>query len=166
MEAVRNWVVYHFHDTSDTSPPKSTQDVDDNRTLRPDAANLAAFLYRLQQQHHEAFRRIAEHVQRIAPFFAEFRLAPLAARPDKIKFEWRQRDSDAYFDAASLSDGTLRFICLATLLLQPRHLMPSVIYRRAGTRATPGGIDSLGRNAAGSLGLVADFSRDSVRHLA
>jgi predicted ATPase len=43
MRGVRNWVVYHFHDTSDTSPPKLTQDVDDNRTLRPDAANLAAF---------------------------------------------------------------------------------------------------------------------------
>ena len=66
-------------------------------------------------------------MQRIAPFFAEFRLAPLAARPDKIKLEWRHRGSDAYFDGASLSDGTLRFICLTTLLLQPRHLMPSVI---------------------------------------
>ena len=119
--------MYHFHDTSDTSPPKLTQDVDDDRVLKPDAANLAAFLYRLQQQHHEAFRRISERVTRIAPFFAEFRLAPLAARPDKIKLEWRHRDSDAYFDGASLSDGTLRFICLATLLLQPRATMPSVI---------------------------------------
>ncbi len=127
MQGVRNWVVYHFHDTSDQSPPKLTQDVDDNRTLRPDAANLAAFLYRLQQQYRDAFRRITEHVQRIAPFFAEFRLAPLAARPDNIKLEWRQRGSDAYFDGASLSDGTLRFICLAALLLQPRHLMSSVI---------------------------------------
>jgi len=27
--------------------------------------------------------------------------------------------SDAYFKASTLSDGTLRFICLATLLLQP-----------------------------------------------
>ena len=64
-----------------------------------------------------------------APFLAEFRLAPLAAHPDKIKFEWRQRGSDAYFDGATLSDGTLRFICLATLLLQPRHLVPSVILK-------------------------------------
>ena len=41
--------------------------------------------------------------------------------------EWRHRGSDAYFDAASLSDGTLRFIAMATLLLQPVHLRPSVI---------------------------------------
>jgi predicted ATPase len=127
MQNVRDWVVYHFHDTSETSPPKLTQDVDDDRVLRPDAGNLAAFLYRLQQQWPDEFRRITEHIQRIAPFFAEFRLAPLAARPDKIKLEWRHRDSDAYFDGASLSDGTLRFICLAALLLQPRGSMPSVI---------------------------------------
>ncbi len=127
MQGVRDWVVYHFHDTSETSPPKLTQDVDDDRVLRPDAANLAAFLYRLQRQRPDEFRRITEHIQRIAPFFAEFRLAPLAARPDKIKLEWRHRQSDAYFDGASLSDGTLRFICLAALLLQPRFSMPSVI---------------------------------------
>ncbi len=33
--------------------------------------------------------------------------------------------SDAYFNAHALSDGTLRFICLATLLLQPE--LPSTI---------------------------------------
>lgn len=103
------------------------QDMEDNRSFRPDAANLAAFLYRLQLQFPDEFRRITEAVQRIAPFFAEFQLAPLTLQPNKIKLEWRQRDSDAYFDGASLSDGTLRFICLATLLLQPRALMPSMI---------------------------------------
>ena len=41
--------------------------------------------------------------------------------------EWRHRGSDAYFDASSLSDGTLRFIALATLLLQPKRLRPTVI---------------------------------------
>src|SRR5260370_38864896 len=35
--------------------------------------------------------------------------------------------SDQYFDAASLSDGTLRFIVLATLFLQPEQFRPSVI---------------------------------------
>jgi len=35
--------------------------------------------------------------------------------------------SDQYFDVSSLSDGTLRFICLATLLLQPTQKRPSPI---------------------------------------
>jgi predicted ATPase len=36
-----------------------------------------------------------------------------------IQLEWRQKDSDYPFLASHLSDGTLRFMCLATALLQP-----------------------------------------------
>lgn len=116
---VRNLVVYHFHDTSDTSPTKQTVDVDDNRFFRPNAANLPAYLYWLQEKHPVQFRHIEEHVRLVAPFFEQFVLAPSRLNEKKIKLEWRQKGSDAYFDAYSLSDGTLRFICLAALLLQP-----------------------------------------------
>lgn len=116
---VRNLVVYHFHDTSDTSPAKQMADVDDNRFFRPDAANLPAYLYWLQEKHPVQFRHIEEHIRLVAPFFARFMLAPSKLNENKIKLEWQQKGSDAYFDAYSLSDGTLRFICLATLLLQP-----------------------------------------------
>lgn len=115
----RNLVVYHFHDTSDTSPAKQTADVDDNRLFRPDAANLPAYLYWLQEKHPVQFRHIEEHIRLVAPFFEQFVLAPSQLNEKKIKLEWKQKGSDAYFDAWSLSDGTLRFICLATLLLQP-----------------------------------------------
>ena len=54
-------------------------------------------------------------------------MEPLALNEDRILLEWRHRRSDDYFDAASLSDGSLRFIALATLLLQPKELRPSVI---------------------------------------
>ncbi len=116
---VRNLVVYHFHDTSDSSPAKQTSDVEDNRFFRPNAANLPAYLYWLQEKHPVQFRHIEEHIRLVAPFFDKFVLTPSKLNEKKIKLEWRQKDSDAYFDAYSLSDGTLRFICLATLLLQP-----------------------------------------------
>jgi len=117
---VRNLVLYHFHDTSDTSPAKQTADVDDNRFLRPNAANLPAYLYWLQEKHPVQLRHIEEHIRLVAPFFEHFVLAPSKLKENKIKLEWRQKGSDAYFDAYALSDGTLRFICLATLLLQPQ----------------------------------------------
>src|SRR5580658_5918270 len=37
--------VYHFHDTSDTASVKGTCELEDNRVLRPQAENLAAFLF-------------------------------------------------------------------------------------------------------------------------
>lgn len=116
---VRNLVVYHFHDTSDSAPARQTSDIEDNRFFRSDAANLPAFLYWLQEKHPVQFRHIEEHIRLVAPFFERFVLAPSRLNERKIKLEWRHRGSDAYFDAHSLSDGTLRFICLAALLLQP-----------------------------------------------
>ena len=122
-----SWRAYHFHDTSPTSPIRKTADVDDNRFLRHDGANLAAFLYFLSHKHEEAYDLIRRTVRLVAPFFDDFRLQPRALNEDKIRLEWRHLGSDAYFDASSLSDGTLRFIVLATLLLQPGSLRPSVI---------------------------------------
>ena len=121
------WRRYHFHDTSATSPMKRTGDVDDNRSLRPDGSNLAAFLYYLGEKHPGSYGLIRRTVKLVAPFFDDFRLAPQALNEDKIRLEWRHLGTDAYFDAASLSDGSLRFIALATLLLQPAELRPSVI---------------------------------------
>jgi predicted ATPase len=118
---------YHLHDTSSTSPMRKTAEVHDNRFLRPDAANLPAYLYYLRERRVESYRLIERAVQRVAPFFDEFRLEPLRLNPDNIKLEWRHKRSDQYFDASSLSDGTLRFIALATLFLQPEEDPPSLI---------------------------------------
>lgn len=117
--------MYHFHDTSDTAAVKGTGDVDDNRVLRPQADNLASFLYWMQQKKPDHFRNIEDTLRQIAPFFEEFRLAPSKLNESKIRLEWKEKGSDAYFNASSFSDGTLRFLCLATLLLQPE--LPAVV---------------------------------------
>lgn len=121
------WRLYHFHDTSSTSPMKKTADINDNRYLRPDGSNLAAFLYYLREKHQESYSLIRRTVKLIAPFFDDFLLEPQKLNPEKIRLEWRHRNSEAYFDASSLSDGSLRFIALATLFLQPEGYRPSVI---------------------------------------
>jgi predicted ATPase len=111
--------VYHFHDTSPSARVKQIGDVDDNVALRSDAGNVAAFLYRLQVTDPSTFRNIVDTVRLVAPFFGGLDLRPDRLNPGKIKLEWNEKGSDAYFDAHALSDGTLRFLCLATLLLQP-----------------------------------------------
>ena len=121
------WRLYHFHDTSANSPMKKTADVNDNRYLRPDGSNIAAFLYYLREKHASSYGVIRRAVQRVAPFFDDFLLEPQKLNPDKIRLEWKHKKTDAYFDAASLSDGTLRFMALATLFLQPDEYRPTVI---------------------------------------
>lgn len=121
------WRVYHFHDTSPTSPMKKRADIGDNRFLRSDGSNLASFLYFLQQKQESSYTLIRNTVQRVAPFFDDFLLEPTLLNENKIPLEWRHKNSDKYFNASSLSDGTLRFIALATLFLQPKAYRPSVI---------------------------------------
>ena len=118
---------YHFHDTSFHSPIKKTSNLHDNRSLRQDGSNLASFLYLLRERHKASYRLIRNTVRQVAPFFDDFVLEPLALNPDTIRLEWRHRNSDDYFDAASLSDGTLRFMALAALLLQPAELRPGIV---------------------------------------
>lgn len=113
--------VYHFHDTSADAPVKRLVSTVDNLSLRNDAGNLAAYLFRLKNSEvpaeQSAYRRILGAIRLVAPFFRDFALEPDSQ--DRILLRWRQQDSDAVFSANQMSDGTLRFVCLATLLLQP-----------------------------------------------
>jgi predicted ATPase len=118
LNAMQSWKVYHFHDTSPSAKMKQTGDLNDNMILRPDASNLAAFLYLLRETSSDNYQQIVATIRLVAPFFDDFVLRPNPFNPDKILLEWREKGSDTYFNAYTLSDGTLRFICLATLLLQ------------------------------------------------
>jgi predicted ATPase len=122
------WQIYHFHDTSENSPIKKNSDINDNRILRPDGSNLPAYLLFLKTCHSDSYQIIRKIIQRVTPFFEDFRLEPSRLNETKIRLEWIHKSSpDQYFDVASLSDGSLRFICLATLLLQPESRRPSTI---------------------------------------
>ena len=124
---MQQWRVYHFHDTSDTSFVKQRHAINDNSFIRPDARNLAAFLYLLKQIHPAHYRKIVNTIRLAAPFFGDFYLRPQPDNKDLIELEWTEKGQDIPFKAHHLSDGTLRFICLTTVLLQPEEYQPSSI---------------------------------------
>jgi predicted ATPase len=124
---IPNWRVYQFHDTSPSSRIKAENNVADCETLLHDASNLAAFLYHIQENHTAEYQKIIRAVQRIAPYFKDFELKPKEQNNEQIVLRWKQKDYDGVLIPSQLSDGTLRFICLATLLLQPDELQPSII---------------------------------------
>lgn len=119
-ESVSSWVVYHFHDTSMFAPMRRDQSVRDWQQLRPDASNIAAFLLHLRERHPETYGLIRDTVRMIAPFLDDFVLRPQEkGGRELVRLEWSQKGSDFPFQPNQLSDGTIRFICLATALLQP-----------------------------------------------
>jgi len=123
---MKGWRQYHFHDTGPTAKVKGDQKSNDDLRLKPAAENLAPYLVKLNKHFPEAYERIVDTIKLAAPFFGGFVIRdPL---PEKIELEWfEQTDPDTPYKAHVLSDGTLRFICLTTLLMQPSHLLPDTV---------------------------------------
>jgi predicted ATPase len=125
--AISDWMIFHFHNTSDRAPIKRDGNPYDNEYLRPDGENLAAFLYMLYRKEPDVYSRICDTVRLAIPFFDDFVLKPEEFKNGEsaIKLFWKQKDSDYVLWPHQLSDGSLRFICLVAALLQPKP--PSTI---------------------------------------
>ena len=119
--------VFHFHDTSPTARVRQHCYVGDARWLMPDAANLAAVLHRLKLQNEGIYGQIVATIRQIAPFFDDFDLEPTGAGNSNVILNWRHRESDLIFGPHQLSDGTLRAMCLISLLMQPADQLPLLI---------------------------------------
>ena len=122
--------VFQFHDTSNTAKARDRCFVDYAKSLRGDAGNLAAFLRMLKN--HESFseyyQRIVRHIQQVMPQFGDFDLEPIPGNADYVRLNWTDSSDREYlFDPYQISDGSLRYMALTTLLLQPPELLPKFI---------------------------------------
>jgi predicted ATPase len=132
--SVRWWLgglnFFHFHDTSMASPLRTNARVEDNRYLRSDGSNLAAYLWNLQEsteaEAQTAWRRITGLVRRIAPMVKALQPTPVGAKGKAVRLDWID-DQDQVFGAHQLSDGTLRAIALVAALAQPTGRLPRFV---------------------------------------
>jgi predicted ATPase len=125
-QSVSGWTVYHFHDTSNNAPMRRYEIVQDSTRLRADAANIAPFLLSLKTTDFIAYTSILDAIRLVIPFFNDFVLTPTyRGEKEVVNLSWTQKGSDYPMQPYHLSDGSIRFICLATALLQPNP--PSTI---------------------------------------
>lgn len=117
--------VFQFSDSSPLSPMRNASTVESAHYLQSEANNLASFLYYLKTSYPTSFRRITEYVRDVVPQFRDFYLEP---ERGYISLKWVDNSANDYvLSADQFSDGSIRFIALATLLLQPEETMPFVI---------------------------------------
>ena len=120
VDAITSWKIYHFHDTSVTAGMRHYEIVQDNKYLRFDASNIAPYLLRLKKQHADVYQEILNSVRLVMPFFDKFILESESfGEKRKVNLSWLQKGSDYPMQPHLFSDGSIRFICLATALLQP-----------------------------------------------
>ncbi len=121
----RGCKVYQFHDSSNEGPLRQASPVNSANYLQAEGNNLASFLYLLKQNYPIEYKRIVSHVKMVVPQFRDFYLEP---QNNYISLNWVDTSLNDYvFNSHQLSDGSIRFIALATLLLQPNKIMPNVI---------------------------------------
>lgn len=115
---------FHFHDTGRRSPFASEcHIVNDAYTLYSHGENIAPILFRIQKEKSLLYQRIVKIVQSVAPYFSDFYFNVSTA--DTIRLQWRDKYSEMIYGPNDLSDGTIRFIALTTLFMQP--ILPSVV---------------------------------------
>lgn len=133
-KAINYWLTqltfFHFHDTSLTSALRTHARAEDDRYLRSNGNNLAAYLLRLQTSDDEAdsaaWRRIQDLVRRIVPAVKELCPTLLPNRNGSVRLDWMD-DRDERFGVHQLSDGSLRAIALITALAQPPDRLPKFV---------------------------------------
>lgn len=115
---------YHFHDTGRTSPFTHTSNIyNDSNYLYVHGENIAAFLYGIHDNYPKTYRIIRRVIQSVAPYFNDFYFNP--NENGDLRLQWRDKYSDITYGPTDFSDGTIRFVALTTLFLQPKP--PAVI---------------------------------------
>lgn len=129
LDLLRRCQVFQFHDTSSTAKIRNPGYINDNRYLRGNAGNLAAFLYAMQakEETRPYYNRILQHIGEVIPGFGDFVLQPTALNSEYIKLDWQERGVSYQFGPHQLSDGSLRFMAMTALLLQPLQTLPGLI---------------------------------------
>jgi len=164
---------YHFHDTSSKSPFTTMSNIEnDIYYLYSDGANLAAFLFRIRENEKIVYNRIIKTIQSIAPYFSDFHLLPNSE--NYVRLQWKDKFSDTIYGTTDLSDGTIRFIALTVLFLQPTlpdtiiidepelGLHPSAISKLAGMIKSVSAKDCQVIIATQSTDLISHFSPESI----
>jgi predicted ATPase len=117
--------VYQFHDSSASGPLRQSSTVESAQYLQSEGNNLASFLYFLRENYPDSYHRIESYVRLAIPQFQSFYLEP---NRNYISLRWKDTLLNDYvFTVDQFSDGSIRFIALATLLLQPAETMPGII---------------------------------------
>ena len=117
--------VYQFHDSSAEGPLRQSCPVETANYLQSHGNNLPSFLLFLRNNYKDSYKRIVDYVRDVVPQFQDFYLEPVN---NFVSLRWIDNSATDYrFNAYQFSDGSIRFIALAALLLQPAQTMPNVI---------------------------------------
>lgn len=170
-EYIRNYlnqlVKYHFHDTGENSPFNMESNIHNDKFLLYEKGNnLASFLFNINNKNKIGYNLIIKTIQSIAPYFLDFVFKPEAN--GNLKLRWQSKHSSTIYGINNLSDGTIRFIALAVLFMQP-YLPETIIIDEPELGLHPSAIAKLSgliksASSKGTQIILATQSTDLISH--
>ena len=108
---------YHALDVSQRAPVKLPQQLRPTFMPGQDGEELVPFLYNLRETNYNRFEAVEDALKAAFPGFESLGFPPVAA--GMIAMTWKDKSFKSPFYMHELSEGTLRFLWLASLLQSP-----------------------------------------------
>lgn len=108
---------YHVLDVGPRAPVKMPQQMKPATLPGPDGADLVPYLYYLREGDRDRFDTIMDTLKSAFPDFEELNFPPVAA--GMLTMTWKDTKFNKPIYMNELSEGTLRFLWLASLLQSP-----------------------------------------------
>lgn len=108
---------YHALDVSSRAPVRLPQQMREAKLPGPNGEDLAACLYWMREADPDRFETIEDTLRVAFPSFERLNFPPVAA--GLLAITWKEQDVKYPFYMHQLSEGTLRFLWLVTLLYSP-----------------------------------------------
>jgi len=120
--------LYNFADTSPESPLRMAVPMADALPYHPNGHNLSAYFYHLYDNDRDAYNKVEIAMKESFVTIESFSFK-LSGKNNKVQVFWTDRDTDMKMPLEDLSEGALRLLAHALLLVIPRDktYFPSLI---------------------------------------
>ncbi len=118
--AIKDIAVYNYFDTTPTSRLRSAMSATSGeKKLLPDGSNLPQILNTIKINNKQFYRKIQDKLQDVNEHFSGFDFNFLGSGTFELLLDENKLDSSVHI--THVSDGTLRYLCLLSILLNPNR---------------------------------------------
>lgn len=118
QKAIKSISLYSNFDTTFNSPIRNLNSYQSETKLRSDGSNLVSLLQKIKNNHTLEFEKIEEAFAQINPHFKSIDFDYLGS---KFQLVIREKNLSKTITAEHISDGTLRFLLLLSILYNPER---------------------------------------------
>lgn len=116
--ALESFLVYPNFDTTSNSPTRKAVPPSLDKRLSFDGSNLTQVLFHLKHNYKSAFHKLIHNLQEVNPNFSDIDFKPIGT---SLELVLEEKGLERSIHASQISDGTIRFLCLLSIIYNPNR---------------------------------------------